>query len=58
MVFKLKQITSYKLVSHIKPIIKDGKFINLEVYYKIGDKTYKLTFAPKGEILIYCYLIL
>ena len=50
MVFMLKQITSYKLVSHIKPIIKDNKFINLEVFYEIGDKTYKLS-CPKERFL-------
>ena len=55
MIFLLNKITSYKLVSKIKPIINDNKFINLEVFYEIGDKTYKLTFAPKGEILIYYY---
>ena len=58
MIFLFNKITSYKLVSHIKPIIKDGKFINLEVFYEIKDKTYKISFAPKGEILIYYFLIL
>ena len=42
MIFLFNKITSYKLVSHIKPIIKDGKFINLEVFYEIKNKTYKI----------------
>ncbi len=41
----------YKLVSQVKPIIKDGKFINLEVYFKLNHKTYKIIFR-------YSYLLL
>ena len=51
MIFLFNKITSYKLVSHIKPIIKDGKFINLEVFYEIKDKTYKISFRDSYLLL-------
>ena len=53
MIFLLKQIISYKKVTNIKPIIKDGKFINLDVFFKADNspKTYKITFRDSYLLL-------
>jgi len=51
MIFLLKKMVNHPLVKKMKPIIKDNKFINLEVYFKIADKTYKVTFRDSYLLL-------
>nr|YP_009690455.1 DNA polymerase family B [Schizopora paradoxa]QEG57235.1 DNA polymerase family B [Schizopora paradoxa] len=51
MVFLLKEMTSYHNVVKVNPIIKDNKFINLEVFYKINNKTYKISFRDSYLLL-------
>lgn len=49
MIFLLKKMIPY--VINVKPIIKDNKFINLEVYYEINKKTYKIIFRDSYLLL-------
>ena len=51
MIFLLKKLLQNNKINKINPIIKDGKFINLEVIYKIGDNKYKITFRDSYLLL-------
>ena len=51
MVFLLKEICNYPNVMKVNPIIKDNKFINLEIFYKINNKTYKISFRDSYLLL-------
>ena len=51
MIFLLKEFANYPNIKKINPIIKDGKFINLEIFYEIADKTYKISFRDSYLLL-------
>ena len=51
MIFLLKEICNYPNVMKVNPIIKDNKFINLEVFYKLNNKTYKISFRDSYLLL-------
>ena len=51
MIFLLKQMINHPLIKKINPIIKDNKFINLEIYFESGKKTYKISFRDSYLLL-------
>ena len=53
MIFLFKLLLKYKNINKIKPIIKDSKFINLEIYFKVDgkDKIFKVSFRDSYLLL-------